>query len=95
MGVALHVVQVIVEFLHFQPVEDALGFEDAVLLQQQVGQQAIVGGDGVGEGLLEVSFQAANVAPNGLPHLHASFEENNRRFRLILAVGQLTGFTKN
>jgi hypothetical protein len=53
-GAKLRLVRESSQLLHLQQVEDALGFEDAVLLQQEVGEEAVVGGDGVGEGLLEV-----------------------------------------
>jgi hypothetical protein len=81
---ALHGSQGVVEFLHFQQVEDALGFEDAVLLQEQIGEEAVVGGDGVGEGLLEIGAEAANVAANGFAHIDAGFEEDDGEFGLVL-----------
>jgi hypothetical protein len=72
--------------LHLQQVEDALGFEDAVLLQQQIGEEAVVGGDGVGEGLLEVGVEAADVAANGFAHIDAGFEEDDGEFGLAWIV---------
>jgi hypothetical protein len=65
---------------------------DAVLLQvERAGlrgsaEEAVVGGDGVGEGLLEVGAEAANVAANGFAHIDAGFEEDDGEFGLGLAV---------
>ena len=72
---AAHVAEFVVfEFLQFQQVEDFLGFEDAIGLQQQFGEESVVSGDGVGEGLLEVGVEAAQVAAYRFADINAGFE---------------------
>jgi hypothetical protein len=78
--------QLVVEFLDFEQVEDALGFEDAVLLEEEVGEEAVAVGDGVGEGLLQVRVESAQVAAYGFADIDAGFEEGDGEFGLGLAV---------
>ncbi len=87
-GVAADVGEVVVEFLDFEEVEDALGFEDAVLLEEEVGEGAVGVGDGVGVGLLEGLIEGLEGLADGFVGVDGLFVVEDGELGLILLLKQ-------
>ena len=72
------------EFGEFEEVEDLLGFADAALAEEEVGEGAVGVGDGVGVGFLDFAFKAGEVAANVFVGVDGLFVEDDCQFWLLL-----------
>jgi hypothetical protein len=71
-----------------------LGFTDASLGDQEVGEGAIGSGDGLGVGFLRVAGKVANVSPNGFDNVDGLFVEDDRQLSIIALSQQCPQITE-